>query len=106
PPLERRWQALAEAKAVGIKVGVCVTPTLPIRDIEGFVKRLVEFAPDVLVTQYFHGRASGFGADTGEAARAVLEEHPWSEEDYQRTVAKLREHLEVYEGEEGFFPPA
>jgi DNA repair photolyase len=106
PPLERRWLALAEAKAVGIKVGVCVTPTLPIRDVEGFVKRLVEFAPDVLVTQYFHGRESGFGADTGEAARAVLAEHPWSEEDYRRTVEKLREHLKVYEAEEGFFPPA
>ncbi len=105
PPLERRWQALEELRASGLTVGVCVTPTLPIEDVDGFVKRLVEFAPDVLVTQYFHDSGGGFGADTGEKARDSLEQFRWTEEDYHRFVARLRERMQVFEAEQGFFPP-
>src|SRR5262245_41827276 len=99
PPLERRWQALAELKASGLTVGICVTPTLPIADVEGFVRRLVEFRPDVLVTQYFHEREGGFGADTGALARERLAGFQWSEEDYRRFVERLREESEVFEAE-------
>src|SRR5262245_63168963 len=67
PPLERRWQALAEVKASGLPVGVCVTPMLPLENVEAFVERLAAFRPDVLVTQHFHDSGGGFGADTGEA---------------------------------------
>src|SRR5437016_2823002 len=105
PPLERRWEALRELKAAGLPVGVCVTPMLPLEDADGFVQRLTEFAPDVLVTQHFHDAGSGFGADTGEAARELLEQRGWTEDDYRRCVAALRKHLHVYEAEAGFFPP-
>src|SRR5262245_23123944 len=54
PPLERRWQALRELRAAGLPVGVCVTPMLPLEHAVSFVRRLAEFAPDVLVTQHFH----------------------------------------------------
>src|SRR5205807_5762577 len=74
PPLERRWQALEVLRAEGLPVGVCVTPTLPIENVDGFVERLAKFAPDVLVTQYFHDSGGGFGADTGEEARDSLAE--------------------------------
>jgi DNA repair photolyase len=106
PPLERRWQALAEARAAGLAVGICVTPKLPLSDPEAFVKRLVEFRPDVLVTKDFHDSCGGFGADTGEKARRLLQECRWTEDDYRSCVRRLRERIEVYEGEAGFFPPA
>jgi len=105
PPLERRWEALRELKAAGLTVGVCVTPMLPLEDPDRFVRRLTEFAPDVLVTQHFHDAGSSFGADTGEGARDLLAERGWTEEDYHRCVAALRKHLHVYEAEAGFFPP-
>jgi DNA repair photolyase len=105
PPLERRWQALAEVKASGLPVGVCVTPLLPVEDPEAFVRRLVAFGPDVLVTQDFHDSHGGFGADTGEAARQLLAARHWTAADYAHWVARLRERLNVYEGEAGFFPP-
>jgi DNA repair photolyase len=105
PPLEKRWQALAEVKASGIAVGVCVTPMLPLADPERFVRRLIEFRPDVLVTQHFHDASTGFGADTAETARDLLAERGWTEADYRRCVAMLRQHLHVYEAEAGFFPP-
>lgn len=106
PPLERRWQALAEVKAAGVATGICVTPMLPLENPETFARRLVAFTPDVLVTQQFHDSGGGFGADTGATARQLLAERAWSEEDYRRCVALLRRERTVYEAESGFFPPS
>src|SRR5437868_4981043 len=54
PPLERRWEALAETRQAGIPVGICITPMLPLSDVETFARRVTSFAPDVLVVQEFH----------------------------------------------------
>jgi DNA repair photolyase len=105
PPLERRWEALAAVKAVGLPVGVCVTPMLPLENPEAFVERLVAFQPDVLVTQDFHDSHGGFGADTGPAARRLLAESGWTSTDYQACVQRFQERRPVFEGEAGFFPP-
>jgi hypothetical protein len=70
------------------------------------VRRLAEFRPDVLVTQKFHSAATGFGADTAEAALEVLAHYRWTDDDYRDFVARLRDALPlVHEAEEGFFPP-
>jgi DNA repair photolyase len=105
PPLERRWEAAKAVREAGVAVGVCVTPMLPLEDPGAFVGRLAAFRPDVLVTQHFHDSGGGFGADTGEAARRLLGERGWTEGDYRRCLERLRGHLQVYEGEAGFFPP-
>jgi DNA repair photolyase len=105
PPLEKRWQAIAEVKEAGVPVGICVTPMLPLENPEMFVERLAQFAPNVLVTQHFHDSGGGFGADTGQAARQLLKERSWTEEDYRDVVEQLRRRMPVFEGENGFFPP-
>jgi DNA repair photolyase len=105
PPLEKRWQAIAELTEAGVPVGICVTPMLPLKNPEELVERLAKFAPEVLVTQHFHDSGGGFGADTGQAARQLLKERSWTEEDYRAVVEQLRRRMPVYEGEEGFFPP-
>jgi DNA repair photolyase len=106
PLLEDRWRALAQVKAAGLPVGICITPMLPLGDADAFVERLAAFQPDVLVTQDFHDSGGGFGADTGALARRLLDERPRTAEDYERFVARLRRWLHVYEGEAGFFPPS
>lgn len=105
PPLERRWQALQEVRAAGVPVGICVTPMLPLEDPNGFMERLVDFAPDVLVVQDFHDSGGGFGADTGTQARRLLADTGWSSGAYERVRTMLSAHTRVYEGEAGFFPP-
>jgi DNA repair photolyase len=105
PPLERRWQALAEVKAAGVPVGICVTPMLPLEDAEAFVRRVVAFDPDVLVTQDFHDSGGGFGADTGAGARQLLAARGWGVANYLDCVERFRTRRSVYEGEAGFFPP-
>ena len=106
PPLERRWQALAEVRAAGVAAGLCLTPLLPLADPAALARRVAEFRPDVLVTQDFHDSGGGFGADTGAVARELLLRQPRTAEDYRAFVEMLRERLPVvYEGEAGFFPP-
>src|SRR5262245_16295816 len=105
PPLEKRWQTLRELRDAGVPVGVCVTPTLPIEDIDGFAKRITEFKPDVLVCQDFHDASGQFGANTGDEARRLLAEIGWGAADYRRFVDRLRRDLTVHEAEAGFFPP-
>lgn len=105
PPLEKRWEALAAARAAGVPVGICVTPMLPLDQPDAFVARLAKFAPDVLVTQDFHDSGGGFGADTSAAARELLAERRWTGDDYRWCCERLREQLPVYEAEAGFFPP-
>jgi DNA repair photolyase len=105
PPLEERWQALAQVKAAGLAVGICITPVLPLGEPDAFVKRLVAFRPQVLVTQDFHDSGGRFGADTGVRARRLLDERPRKADDHKHLVERLRLYLDVYEGEAGFFPP-
>ena len=77
---------------------------LPLAEPERFADRLAGFAPAVLVTQDFH-RASGFGADTSDAALNIACERSWGDREYRRFVELLRVRTTVYEGEAGFFPP-
>ena len=105
PPLERRWQALADLVAEGIAVGVCVTPMLPLRDPVAFAERIAALRPSVVVAQHFHDAGKGFGADTGTKAKEVLLGRNWTVDDYRACVERLRDRMRVYEAEEGFFPP-
>lgn len=105
PPLEARWQALERIRAAGISTGLCVTPTLPLADPEGFANRLADFEPDVLVTQEFHDSHGGFGADTSGRARDLLAGSGWRTDDYHEFVRRLAGRVRVFEAEEGFFPP-
>lgn len=105
PPLERRWEAAAAVRAAGVPVGLCVTPTLPLRDPDRFADRLVDFAPDVLVLQDFHDSGGGFGADTGASARALLPGYAWDHGRYRAFLEGLRRRRTTFEGEAGFFPP-
>ena len=106
PPLERRWDAVARIRAAGVAVGICVTPMLPLQDPAAFVRRLIAFNPEVLVTQDFHDSGGGFGADTGAEARRLLSQRTWSDSDYRRVHELLAQQRVVFDGQEGFFPPA
>ncbi len=106
PSLEPRWQALDRVRAAGVSTGICITPMLPLENADGFVRRIAAFAPDVVVTQHFHDSGGGFGADTGLAARSLLARNRWTEDDYRRCLAMLRDRRTVYEAEAGFFPPS
>jgi DNA repair photolyase len=105
PPLERRWLALKELTAAGVPVGVCVTPTLPVGDAAAFADRIARLGPAVVTVQYFHDSGGSFAADTGLEAVRLSRMFDWNESAYHRFVATLRRRMNVFEGQEGFFPP-
>ncbi len=105
PRLDKRWQAVDQLRAAGVPVGICVTPMLPLENVEGFVDRLSDFQPDVLVVQDFHDSGGGFGADTGAEARRLLSKSNSYPARYSDFKDRLRRCARVYEGESGFFPP-
>lgn len=105
PPLERRWSALEDIAAEGIPVGVCITPTLPIIDVDAFAARVEKLKPAVVVMQHFHDARGGFGADTSEEAWRLLPRWGWDEEKYRQALAAMRRRMNVLEAEAGFFPP-
>ena len=105
PPLEKRWQVVQELQANGIAVGICVTPTLPLVDVEAFVTRLSETEPAVLVCQDFHDSGGAFGADTGVEAIKLKSAAGWGATEYRLFVDRLRRAYPTYEGCDGFFPP-
>lgn len=106
PRLNDRWRAAQQLREAGIAVGLCLTPLLPLEDEIAFAERIAGFVPDVLVIQDFHDSHGGFGADTGPAARQLLERRGWSNRDFRRFAAILRSlKQEFFEAEAGFFPP-
>jgi DNA repair photolyase len=105
PPLEARWAALDQLRAARIPVAICVTPTLPIEDLDGFARRLIGFRPEVLVCQDFHDAGGRFGADTRPVVRQLVAEMNWTEERYREFVKRVQREMTAYEGEAGFCPP-
>lgn len=106
PSLARRWQAVQLLKSEGVRVGICVTPMLPIRDSKRFADQLAAFQPDVLVVQSFHERPGCYGADTGPKARELLRTMRWGAAEAEEAVEQMRQSgLHPYDGEAGFFPP-
>lgn len=105
PTLEQRWLAAEELRAAKIDVGLCVTPTLPLKDMQAFIDRLARFQPKVLVIQEFHDSRGHFGAHTGEHVRELAEQLLWHTEHYLEFREGLQSRMRVFEGEAGFFPP-
>ncbi len=107
--VDRRFEALEELTAAGIRVGVAISPMLPVDDIEAFGTRLAALDADGYVTQYFHASTgwSRFAANTTEEAQRNAAEDGWTSAAYRETRDRLAEMLgdhELLEGDQGFAP--
>lgn len=91
--IDRRLEAITRVKEAGIRTTICLCPMLPISDPARFAKRLREAKPDHVVTGYFHVSDRQFAANTRPGALKLAEQHDWTRERYQATVAELRKHL-------------
>ncbi len=105
PSYEKRWLASQQVKEAGIKIGICITPVLPLENPERFAERIIALGASVVVTQEFHDAGGAFGADTSPDALMLAKKLEWNQEKYRKFVELLRQHTRVYEGEKGFFPP-
>ncbi|HEX8316840.1 SPL family radical SAM protein [Longimicrobium sp.] len=105
PSNDRRLEALMEVKRAGIRIGVCVTPMLPLRDPARFADRLAALEADVYVAQPFKPSRGPFAASTRQMANDILTEYRWNEQSYRRAFHELRQRIPgLYEGQDGFMP--
>ncbi|HEX2079706.1 MAG TPA: radical SAM protein [Longimicrobium sp.] len=105
PSNDRRIEALMQVKRAGARIGVCITPMLPLRDPARFADRLASLEADVYVAQPFKPSRGPFAASTRQMATDILHEFGWDDRRYRRAFDELRARLpHLYEGQDGFMP--
>jgi DNA repair photolyase len=108
PSIAVRFRALAALARAGVKIGVSISPMLPIGDVESFGARLAELNADEYVTQYLKAGRSRFAAGTSVEAFRKAKEDGWGLCEYQaarETLSRtLGEDKHLLEGVEGYAP--
>lgn len=105
PSIARRLDAIEKVKAAGVKTGICLTPLLPVRDLDAFGSRLRSANADVYVVQAFQRGSVRFAAGTRPRAWQLARQHQWDAEAYEKAKMRLRKYIpQLHEGRDGFMP--
>ncbi|HEU4759612.1 MAG TPA: radical SAM protein [Dehalococcoidia bacterium] len=108
PSIAARFRAAAQIAGAGVRIGVSVTPMLPIRDIEAFGIRLAGLNARGYSTQYLKPERSSFGAGSTSEALEKAQKDAWGIREYSRARESLARILgpdrKLYEGAGGYAP--
>ena len=102
------WWEFAVA-AAGVRVGVSISPMLPIADPRAFAERIAQSGASGCVTQYLKPPNARFVAGSPAEAIRKLWEDGWSPQRYHQTRAVIAEALggqglRLFEGKDGYAP--
>jgi len=108
PSIAARFKAAAQIADAGVRIGVSITPMLPIRDIEAFGIQLAGLNADGYSTQYLKPERSLFGAGSTSEALRKAQEDAWGIREYRQARESLARVLgegrKLYEGAGGYAP--
>lgn len=108
PPIRARIKAAAALSAAGVRIGVSISPMLPLKDAEVFGARLADLRAEEYVTQYLKPVRSHFAAGTSTEALRKVREDGWGMQEYrearQRLARILGKERPLLEGVAGFAP--
>lgn len=108
PSIAVRLKAAAQVAAAGVRIGISITPMLPIRDIEAFGFRLASLNADGYSTQYLKSVGSSFAAGSTSETLRKAREDAWGIGEYKRARESLARILgddrKLYEGAGGYAP--
>lgn len=100
-----RIEAIRKVKDSGVKVGICITPMLPLEDPMLFARHLASINADVYVSQNFHSVEAVFTASTRQMALDMAKEYNWTAKDYALARKEMLSVIpQMYEGRQGFMP--
>jgi len=103
--IERRLDAIRQLKQAGIKVGVCISPMLPIDDPIAFARTLRDLNADRYATGYFHSSDRLFASGTGPAAMQLAKDMGWTRSRFERTRQIIERLIPKFaDGAPGFGP--
>jgi DNA repair photolyase len=101
----QRMEAVRTLADANIQTCVTMTPLLPVTDPAAFAHALLRTGAWRYVIQYFHPTSRRFAAGTGEKAKALLLENPWTEAQYETVKQVMGSILPNFsEGKNGFVP--
>ena len=107
--IEARLRAVERIAAAGVRVGISISPMLPIADPRAFAERIAQTGASGCVTQYLKPPNVRFAAGSpGEAIRK-LREDGWSPQRFREACAAIGETLaahglRLFEGKDGYAP--
>jgi DNA repair photolyase len=94
--IERRMDAVAALVQAGIRVHVCVSPMLPMKDPATFAQRLEAIGVYRAYASWFHDADRPFAASTRDPARRLLATIGWNRESFESVYAQLKAHSAIF----------
>lgn len=108
PPIAARIKAAAALSAAGVRIGVSISPMLPLKDAEAFGARLADLWAEEYVTQYLKPRRAQFAAGTSAEALRKVREDGWRMREYRQAreapARAIGDGQPLLEGTEGYAP--
>jgi len=108
PPIRARMEAAASLTAAGIRIGVSISPMLPIKDPGFFGAQLADLGAEEYVTQYLKPTRSQFAAGSSAEAWRMMREDGWGLREYRQArdemARRLGKERPLLEGREGYAP--
>jgi len=108
PSIRVRLNAAEDLAAAGVRIGVSISPMLPLHDTEAFGAILADLRADEYVTQYLKPGRSRLAAGTSAEAIQKAREDGWGIRQYQQARETLANILgrvgPLLEGAEGYAP--
>ena len=108
PPIWARIKAAAALSAAGVRIGISISPMLPLKDAEAFGAALADLRADEYVTQYLKPGRSQFAAGTSAEVLRRVREDGWGVREYRQArevlARALGDERPLLEGVAGFAP--
>ncbi len=98
PAIERRWEAVAAARAAGVQVQVAVSPCLPYSEPAQFGALLLAHADRVVVDTYVSGDGQGGTRTAATTTAAVYQAQGWGDWRAEEAALRLYEWLALRMG--------
>jgi DNA repair photolyase len=108
PSIRVRLRAAKDLAAAGVRIGVSISPMLPLQDTRAFGVELADLKADEYVTQFLKPGRSRFAAGTSAEALQKAREDGWGVLEYRQAREMLAKILgagrPLLEGAEGYAP--
>ena len=91
--IEQRIEAISEVKAAGIRIGIGLSPLLPMDDPEKFAKRIAALNPDVYWASTFNLSHGHFTGSTRSPALVLAREYDWTPKRCKEAMRAMSKYL-------------
>jgi len=108
PPIRARMEAASTLSAAGVRIGISISPMLPLKNPEAFGAILADLGAEEYTTQYLKPGRAQFAAGTNVEALRRVRDDGWGVREYRQArhvLARiLGDERPLLEGVAGFAP--